>query len=156
MNKEKFEKRVVKRYGVSSEVLKDLSVSKIKNLKINHKYELKEKEKFKLVKKPIKVIAKGAGLGASVAGCVNTLFPNLIPVIGTYITTSSNISSKAKLALLTSLASLPIDLASGYGVIAVGAGLGALTYSGYKLVKIATNHLKIVNDRGKAKKLNRI
>ena len=136
MDNEKFEKKVAKKYGVNSSELKSLSLKQIKNLQINKKRTLQDNEKFKLIKRPIKTVVKGASLGASVAGVVNTIFPNLIPV-------------------LTFLASLPVDLASGYTVLGIGAGIGSLAYSGYKLVKIATNNLKVISDRGKAKKLNR-
>ena len=155
MDNEKFEKKVAKIYGVNSSELKSLSLKQIKNLQINKKRTLQDNEKFKLIKRPIKTVVKGASLGASVAGVVNTIFPNLIPVAGTYLTTSSSIPNQAKLAILTFLASLPVDLASGYTVLGIGAGIGSLAYSGYKLVKIATNNLKVISDRGKAKKLNR-
>ena len=155
MNNDKFEKKIAKKYGVNSSELKSLSLRQIKNLQINKKRTLQDNEKFKLVKKPVKAIVKGATIGASVAGVVNTVFPNLVPVAGTYLTTSSSIPNQAKLAILTFLASLPVDLASGYTVLGIGAGIGSLAYSGYKLVKIATNNLKVISDRGKAKKLNR-
>lgn len=104
MNNDKFEKKIAKKYGVNSSELKSLSLRQIKNLQINKKRTLQDNEKFKLVKKPVKAIVKGATIGASVAGVVNTVFPNLVPVAGTYLTTSSNIPDQAKLAILTALA----------------------------------------------------
>ena len=101
------------------------------------------------------VIVKGAKLGMGVAGCINTIFPNLIPVIGTYVTTSSNLSSNLKLGILSTLASLPVDLSKGYIVLGIGAATGSLLYSGYQLIKMTTNNLRIITDRSKAKKLNK-
>ena len=153
MNKEKVEKRLIKRYGVNPNEIKDLSITKIKNLKNINKEKLKQEDKFKVVKKPIGALIKGASIGASVAGCVNTAFPNLVPVVGTYLTTTSNFSNLEKTLGITLLASKPIDIVSGYGVIGIGASVGALLYSGYSLIKLGTNNLKIINDRNKAKKL---
>lgn len=155
MNMDKFEKKIEKKYGVKSEVLKDLSIRKIKNLKNINTTKLKEQQKFKFIRKPIATIIKGASIGTGVAGCINTIFPNLIPVIGTYVVTSSKIPNKYKLTILTTLASLPVDLSQGYIILGVGATIGAVLYSGYSLVKTSTKNLKIISDRSKAKKINR-
>lgn len=155
MNKEKFEKKVMKKYGATSNEIKDLSISKIKDLRIKNIEKIKNTKKYKFIKKPIGTIIKGAGIGASVAGCVNTIFPDLVPVVGTYITTTSNLSSEFKIGILTFLASLPANISSSYIVLGVGASLGAVLYSGFKIVKSTSNNLKIVNLKHKAKKLNR-
>ena len=64
MNKEKVEKRLIKRYGVNPNEIKDLSITKIKNLKNINKEKLKQEDKFKVVKKPIGALIKGASIGA--------------------------------------------------------------------------------------------
>lgn len=155
MNKEKFEKKVVKKYGVDSQELKDLSISKIKNLKVKNIEKIKTSKKYKFIKQPLGIIVKGASIGTGVAGCINTAFPDLIPVVGTYITTTSHLDNKAKFAILTFLSSLPADISSNYIILGIGAVLGSVLYSGYKLIKTGTNNLQVINDRGKAKKINR-
>ena len=155
MNKEKFQKKVIKKYGVSSCELETLSVSKIKNLKIHNQEKLKENAKFKFIKKTLGVIIKGATIGTSVAGCINTIFPNLVPVSLTYLTTSSNISNGLKLSILTFLASKPVDSIDGNLILSIGALSGSILYSGYVLVKNTTDNLKILKDKKIAKKINR-
>ena len=90
MKQEKYEQKIKMKYGVTKEELKDLSISKIKNLKVKEKNLQKENSKFKLVRKPIKTIVKGATIGASFAGVVNTVFPNLVPVLGAHLNALSN------------------------------------------------------------------
>lgn len=155
MNKEKFEKKVIKKYGAPSTEIKDLPISKIKDLRVKNIEKIKTTKKYKFVKKPLGTIVKGASIGASVAGCVNTIFPDLVPVVGTYITTTSNLSNEFKLGILTFLSSLPANISSRYIVLGVGASLGTVLYSGFKIVKSTSNNLKIVLDRSKAKKINR-
>ena len=155
MNKEKFEKKVIKKYGVESLELKDLPISKIKDLRVKNIEKIKKSKKFKFIRKPIGTIVKGVSLGCGVAGCVDTIFPDLVPVVGTYITTTSHLSNEFKLGILTFLASLPANISSSYIVLGIGASLGAVLYSGYKIIKTTSNNLKIVTDRSKAKKLNR-
>ena len=155
MNQQKFEKRIYKKYGVSSDNLKDLSIGKIKNLKNINSKALQEKDKFKIIKKPIKGIVKGATIGMGVAGSINSIFPNLVPVASTYLLTSSNIPEGIKLSLLPAIASLPVDLGSGYVVLGIGALTGVILNTGYQLIKNTTNTLKIVTDRSKAKRINK-
>ena len=155
MNKEKFEKKVIKKYGVESSEIKDLSISKIKDLRVKNIEKIKTTKKYKFVKKPLGTIIKGAAIGTSISGCVNTIFPDLVPVLGTYITTTSNLNNEFKLGILTFLASLPANISSSYIVLGIGASLGTVLYSGYKIVKSTFNNLKIINDKHKAKKLNR-
>ena len=155
MKQEKYEQKIKKKYGVTKEELKDLSISKIKNLKVKEKNLQKENSKFKLVRKPIKTIVKGATIGASVAGVVNTIFPNLVPVLGTHLNALSNNSNTNKIFNDLLLASAPIDIISGYGIIGIGGAIGILSYSTYKLIKITSNNLSIISDRKKAKKLSK-
>lgn len=153
MKEEKILKKVTKRYGTTE--INDLTISKIKNLKVNKKKLEEESKKFKLVRKPIKIICKGAGIGASVAGIVDTAFPNLIPVAGSYITSLMPTNTMNKVLSLSILASKPVDLISGYGVISIGACTGAILYTGYKLVKTGINNLQVVSDRHKIKKIQK-
>ncbi len=152
MNQENFSKKIEKKYGVSESELANLSISKIKNLKINEKRLRQEKSKLEVIKKPIKGIMKGAGIGASVAGIVNTVFPNLVPVVATHINATSNAPTWQKFLNNALFASKPVDIVSGHGVIGIGAGIGILAYSGYKLIKNITNTISIANDRRKAGK----
>lgn len=155
MNKEKVEKKISKKYGVNSIEIKDLKIKQIKDLRIKNLEKLKQTKKYKFIKKPIGTIVKGASIGTGVAGFVNTVFPDLVPVIGTYITTTTHLSPEFKLGILSFLSSYPASLSKSYLVLGVGAGLGAVLYSGYNLVKITSSNLKMINDRSKAKKLNR-
>ena len=155
MDKEKFSMKIEKKYGTNEEELANLSISRIKKLRINEKLLKKQKAKFKIIRKPLGFIAKGASIGAGVAGVVNTAFPNLIPVIGTHLNAISNTSTAKKIIGDVLLASKPIDLISGYGVIGIGAGIGILAYSGYKLIKGIVSNISIANDRHKAIKLTK-
>lgn len=155
MNQEKFKKKIQKRYGVNEEELSNFSISKIRKLKVNEKALKKQNAKFKIVKKPLGVIAKGASIGASVAGIVNTALPNLVPVIGTHLNAIRDTSNTNKILGDILLASKPVDVISGYGVIGIGAGIGVLAYSGYKLIKGISSTISIASDRHKAKKLTK-
>lgn len=155
MNKKKFETKLQSKYGVSGYELENLSVSKIKNLKIQNQEKLKKNSKLRIIKKPLGVMLKGATIGTSIAGCVNTIFPNLVPVSLTYLITSSRIPNNLKLGILTILASKPVDLTDGYLILSIGATTGSLLYSGYILVKNTTSNLKILHDKKLAKKLNK-
>lgn len=155
MKEEKFVKKVKRKYGVKEDELANLSLARIRNLKVNEKKIRQEKSKLKVVKKPVGRIIKGASIGASVAGIVNTAFPNLVPVIGAHLNALSNASTTKKIFGDIILASKPVDIISGYGIIGIGAGIGILAYSGYKLIKGISSTISIANDRHKAKKLTR-
>ncbi len=43
-----------------------------------------------------------------------------------------------------------------YGIIGIGAGIGILAYSSYKLIKGISTTICLVNDRHRAKKLTKI
>ena len=153
MNETKFEKRIQKFYGLDKQELANSSVSKIKSLKNINKSILKENKKFKVVRSIGNTLVKGGSCGAGIAGTVNTIFPNLVPVLASSLTTASNISTASKVAGLFAAASKPVAIISGPMVIGIGAACGAILYSGYRLVKSAIKGLVIMNDRKKAKTL---
>jgi len=155
MKKKSFEEKVQSKYGVGPEKIGDLSISKLKELKLHNNVEKKLGDKFKLVKKPIAVVAKGGTLGAGVAGAVNTAFPNIIPVIGSAFTEASQMTGLQKILSYGALASQPADVLSGAAIVGIGAVVGAVVYTGYTIVKTGANHVAIANDRNKAKKLQK-
>lgn len=154
MDKEKVTKKINKKYGVEPSVIRDSSTSKIKDLKLRKKINRIENDKFKFVKKPIGVLVKGGSMGAGLAGTVNTLFPNIVPVIGAALTESSNMSPLEKALGFTVMASKPVDIISGPTIIGVGALAGAILYGGYRLVKVGVDNISIVVDRKNAKKMS--
>lgn len=153
MNQEKFDLNVQKKYGVNGETLKDLSVSKIKNLRNINKEKLKEDKDFKLIRNISSTLTKGASIGAGVAGTINTAFPNIIPVAMSAFTTQSNMSTFGKILAYAGAASKPVATISGPTIIGIGAGIGAIIYGSYKLIKTGYNHLCVVNDKRTANKL---
>ena len=153
MNKEDISQKIKNKYGIEPTQLKDMSNERIKNLRVHHKIDKKLDDKFKLIKNPVEVLSKGAALGAGVAGAINTAFPNVIPVLGAFLTGASNLSNTKKVVGLVALASKPVDVISGPVIIGVGAAAGAVLYGGYRLVKEGISHLSITRDKRKAKKL---
>lgn len=153
MNEAKFENRIQKVYGLSKKELANSSVSKIKSLKNINKSILKENKKFKVVRNIGNTLVKGGSCGAGIAGTINTIFPNLVPVLASSFTTASNMSTVSKAVGLFAAASKPVAVVSGPVVIGIGAVCGAILYSGYKLVKSGIKGLVIMNDRKKAKTL---
>lgn len=153
MNEAKFENRIQKVYGLSKKELANSSVSKIKSLKNINKSILRENKKFKVVRNIGNTLVKGGSCGAGIAGTINTIFPNLVPVLASSFTTASNMNTVSKAAGLLAAASKPVAVVSGPVVIGIGAACGAILYSGYKLVKNAIKGLVIMNDRKKAKTL---
>ena len=153
MNEAKFEEKIQKVYGLDKEELADSSVSKIKSLENINKSILEENKKFKVVRNIGNTLVKGATYGAGIAGTVNTIFPNIVPVVASSLTTASSISTASKAASLLAAASKPVAIISGPMVIGVGAACGAILYGGYKLVKSAIKGLVIMNYRKKAKTL---
>lgn len=153
MNTEKFEKKIEKKYGVTPYELKDLKISKIKKLQNINKTKLKEEKKFKVIRSITSTITKGAAKGAAVAGTIDTLFPNIIPVIQSAITTTSKIGTVEKSLSYILASSKAVATISGWGVIGIGAGCGTVLYGSYKLIKSACKQIKIINDKHKAKKL---
>ena len=151
----KFDTKIKNKYGTSKEELKNLSFKEVRNLKNINQIALMENDKFKLIKKPMKVLIKGASLGAGVFGTLDTIFPNIIPVLGSMVVSNSNTSTINKALSFSLMASHPVDIISGPVVIGIGAALGALTYSSYSLVKTGINNLKIRNDIKKAKQYSK-
>ena len=81
MNEAKFEEKIQKVYGLDKEELADSSVSKIKSLENINKSILEENKKFKVVRNIGNTLVKGGTYGAGIAGTVNTIFPNIVPVV---------------------------------------------------------------------------
>lgn len=153
MDQKKFDAKVQKKYGVDTETLKDLNLSYIKKLKNVNKTKLSEEKKFKTVRNISSTLTKGAGIGAGIAGTINTAFPNIIPVALSAFTASSELSTFGKIAAFVGAASKPVATISGPTIIGIGSGVGAVLYGSYKLIKKGYNELCIVHDRSKAKKL---
>lgn len=153
MNQEKFDLNIQKKYGVSPSELKDLSVSKIRNLSNVNREKLKEKKKFKVIRNIGSTLSKGASIGAGVAGTINTVFPNIIPVGLSALTTQANVSTFGKVLAYAGAASKPVASISGPAILGVGAGIGAILYGSFKLIKCGYKELRIIEDRKKAKKL---
>jgi len=151
----KFDAKLQKRYGIPKEELKDLSLSKIRSLSNVNKTALKETRNFKIFRGIGSTLVKGASLGAGVSGTINTIFPNIVPVVSSALTTSSDLPVIGKTLSYALAASKPIDLVSGYIIIGIGAGIGAILYGSYSLVKYRTKNIMIYHDRKKARKLCR-
>lgn len=155
MNQEKIENKLNKKYGVSSEEIKDLSIGEIKNLKNINSKVIKKIDKFKFLKKePFKTIKQGALIGASVAGGVNTIFPDLIQSFSSLLVGRSKLNLGEQILAAAAIASKPIDILSGYAIIGIGASVGIVLNTGYKLIKNTTQALIISKDRNDARKIN--
>lgn len=148
-----FDSKINKRYGIPKEELKDLSLSKIKSLRNINKNALKEAKNFKVIRGLSNTIIKGASLGAGISGTINTMFPNIVPVIASALTTNSDLNNFGKGISYILAASKPVDVISGYSIIGIGAGIGAIVYSGYTLIKSGSQKIIDINNRNKSKKL---
>jgi len=153
VKRKKFDNKINKRYGISKEELKDLPLSKIKSLGNINKEALKETRNFKVFRGIGSTLVRGASLGAGVSGTINTIFPNIVPVIASALTTNSDLNNFGKGISYILAASKPVDVISGYSIIGIGAGIGAIIYSGYTLVKSGSKKIIAINDRSKARKL---
>lgn len=153
VKRKNFDNKINKRYGISKEELKDLPLSKIKSLSNINKEALKETRNFKVFRNIGSTLVRGASLGAGVSGTINTIFPNIVPVIASAITTNSDLNNFGKGISYILAASKPVDVISGYSIIGIGAGIGAIIYSGYTLVKSGSKKIIAINDRSKARKL---
>lgn len=80
-----------------------------------------------------KTITKGAAIGTSVAGVVNTLAPNLFPTMVGYYAGSASIGTLQKLGLVTIGAFSTPEIAKG-AVLVAGAAVGAVVYTAGKAV----------------------
>lgn len=108
---------------------------KISNLKISEKAVKKGNLELK--------IGAGAGAltGATVAGYINTAFPNLIQTVGGAIIGGSTLNWKEKAAALATLASAPVDWIAPVVITGIGIGIGVLVGQGVKLIR-NKNHKK--------------
>lgn len=119
----------------------------VKSLKISNSAKNRDIANAKLIRKPVGIIAKGASIGAGVAGMVNTAFPNLIPTVGGYITGTKSQNTFESIAGILGFASSPVDVISGPTVLGIGAACGAVLYGGYRLVKACVNNVTIANGK---------
>lgn len=117
----------------------------VKSLKISNSAMNRDIANAKLIRKPVGIIAKGASIGAGVAGVINAAFPNLIPTIGGYITAAKSQNAFESIAGILGFASSPVDVISGPTVLGIGAACGAVLYGGYRLVKACVNNSTISN-----------
>lgn len=105
----------------------------INNLKTYNK-NMAEKN-FSLTKKGAEGVLKGAAKGVGIAGAINTAFPALVPTISSMIAGASNMSVWSKIGFSLTMASSPAVQISGLGVLAIGAGVGALVGGTVSLIK---------------------
>lgn len=81
----------------------------------------------------IKTLSKGAAVGTSIAGVINTLAPNLVPTGLGYLAGAGHYSTLAKLGLVAA-GSLTPTVAGHAVILGVGAAAGAAVYTASKLV----------------------
>lgn len=157
IDNDKFKEKIQNKYGerMTAQTLAAKPISEIKIIRNVNKKALSETKKFKTFRRMGSTIAKGASIGAGVSGTINTLFPNVVPVIASAITAQSKLSGVEKTLSYALAASKPVDLISGYGIIGIGAGIGVLLYGGYRLIKCGAQRIAIAHDKGQAKKLVR-
>ena len=105
----------------------------INNLKTYNK-NMAEKN-FSQTKKGVEGVLKGAAKGVGIAGTINTAFPALVPTISSMIAGASNMSIWSKIGFSLTMASSPAVQISGLGVLAIGAGVGALVGGTVSLIK---------------------
>lgn len=83
----------------------------------------------KQLKKVLTPIVKGAGIGISVAGTINTIAPGLFPYVSGVITGMNNaIAWWQKLGISVVAITAPQEI-SGWLIIGVGAVVGATVYT---------------------------
>lgn len=107
----------------------------MKNLKIN-KPIIDTKKQYNVAKELSKGFIKGGTKGAGIAGGINTAFPALIPSFGSMLVGASNdLSTTEKIGIALGLASKPAVEISGLGILAIGAGIGAIIGTGVSVIK---------------------
>ena len=168
MNKDKFEKKVNKKYGISSQELSIKTIKEAKVLKETHKQEIKNEKKgisnlkvsenvkkSKIGKYVLKTFG-GASTGIAIAEGINYWFPNIVPnIMSFYAGTKHNeMNILEKVSVILGLSSKPVYEVSHLTIIGVGALIGILTHTGYTLTKKGIKHLNVKNDIKKAKKLH--
>lgn len=109
---------------------------KVSNLKINQKTVKKGNLELKVG------VGAGALAGATVAGYINTAFPNLIQTLGGAAIGSSSMSFMEKASAIATLSSAPVDWVAPVIITGVGAAIGALVGQGIKFIK-NQNHKKV-------------
>lgn len=169
MNKEKFENKINKKYGITTEELAQTNVKEAKIIKEKHKIaSKKKKENIKNLKvsdniknnKIGKYILKtfgGASTGIAIAEGINFCFPTLIPNIAAFYagTQYDKLSLLEKGAILLGLSSKPTFHISHLAIIGVGALVGILGHTGYTLTKNGINHISVKNDIKQSQKLHK-
>lgn len=105
---------------------------------------------LELPKKAIEAIVKGAGIGTSVAGIVNTMAPNLFPVAMGYAAAAIPTDTLVKLGLV-SIGAFSTPVISQGAVLGVGAVAGATIYTAGKITSGAIKgvHNKIKEHKEK-------
>ena len=92
------------------------------------------KDITKLPRKAVATIAKGVGMGAGVAGVVNTVMPGLFSTgLGYLAGLGVDLSTLTKSGLVVTGMFMPPELSKG-AILALGAVTGGITYSAGKLV----------------------
>ena len=103
-----------------------------------------------LPKKAIETIVKGAGIGMSVAGIVNTVAPGLLPYTLGYINGTVAMNTLVKLGLVTVGVFTPPEFAHG-AILYAGAAIGATVYAagklGLKAIKGINKKIKSKNEQ---------
>lgn len=168
MNREKFENKIDKRYGVTSSELADKTVKEAKELKEIKRSEKKAEKKGisnlkvsdnikknKLGKYVLKTFS-GASTGIAIAEGINYWFPALVPSITSYYTglQAAKMSAWEQALIVLGAASKPAVEISHLTIVGVGALVGALLYNGYALVKKGINHHSIKSDINTSRKLH--
>lgn len=169
MNREKFEKKVNNKYGVSSFELANKSTKEAKKLKETTKTikkvnkmgitALKVSDNVKNNKLGSYVLKNfnGASTGIFIAEGINNFFPALVPSIVSYYTglKASETPIWEQALVVLGAASKPAFEISHFSIVCAGALVGILGYNSYNLVKKSINHLNVRSDVKKAKRLYR-
>lgn len=117
----------------------------MENLKIN-KTMIDTEKQYSVAKELSKGFIKGGAKGAGIAGGINTAFPALIPSFGSMLVgASDDLNIAEKVGITLGLASKPAVEISGLGILAIGAGIGAIIGTGISIIKYI-KHNKIVKE----------
>lgn len=100
-------------------------------------------KKYVLKRELPKGFLSGSMKGAGVAGVINTAFPSLVPTFTAMITGASKLSIMKKMAIGLGLSSSPALQISNLGILAIGAGIGAIAGTTVSLIRCKHNeHLE--------------
>ena len=167
MNIEKFENKINKKYGITSQELSKMNIKEAKKTKEIHKINSKKKnnniknlevsdnvKNNKIGKYVLKTFG-GASTGIAISEGINFCFPSLIPNIMSFYagTQYDKLSFLEKTSIILGLSSKPAFHISHLTIIGVGALVGILGHTGYTLTKNGINHVSVKNDLKKSKKL---